>query len=573
MKKIKLIILLFGTLVYGQLPVDLVNPLLDSANSRWFFFSSATRPFGMVNLSPDMGTAGAWESGYRYNQKTINFFSHIHAWQLSGIPVLPTTGTIKAHLGPKAYGSAYSHDRETVEPGYHMVVLDDYNVKAELTSTVRVGFHRYTFPKSDQSAVILDLSAQLGPSGTESGYVKKVTNKKLEGYAVMEKTIRRPKSTKVFFSIHFDRPFDDLYAFQDKKLLGKVKKFNGENGGVYPVFKTKEGEQIMMKVGISYVSIEQAELNLKTELNHWDFETVVQDSKNQWNDYLSRIQIKGNTKDQQIRFYTDLWHALQGRRIISDVNGKYSDMTGEKQRIGQIPLNGNGKPKFNHYNSDSFWGAQWTLNTLWHLVYPRISEEFINSMLLMYEDGGLIPRGPSGGNYTYVMTGASTTPFIVSAYMKGIRGFDIEKAYKGMLKNALPGGIMSKVGYEHYTNKGGGIEYYIDKGYVPFPLYDKQYGFHQCGPGVTMEYAYQDWTLAQMAKALNKKDDHEMLEKRAANYRNIYDPESGWMRGRTIEGKWVTPFDPLVYEKRLQAPFGIWFCRSYCCCCYLVCST
>jgi putative alpha-1,2-mannosidase len=233
--------------------------------------------------------------------------------------------------------------------------------------------------------------------------------------------------------------------------------------------------------------MEQAELNLQTELNHWDFEAVVQDSKNQWNDYLSRIEIKGNTKDQQIRFYTDLWHALQGRRIISDVNGKYSDMTAGKQRIGQIPLDQNGKPKFNHYNSDSFWGAQWTLNTLWHLVYPRISEEFINSMLMMYDDGGLIPRGPSGGNYTYVMTGASTTPFIVSAYMKGIRGFDIEKAYEGMLKNALPGGIMSKVGYEHNTNKGGGIEYYIDKGYVPFPIYDKQYGYHQCGPGVTME--------------------------------------------------------------------------------------
>ena len=120
----------------------------------------------------------------------------------------------------------------------------------------------------------------------------------------------------------------------------------------------------MMKVGISYVSMEQAELNLQTELNHWDFDAVVQDSKNQWNDYLSRIEIKGNTKDQQIRFYTDLWHALQGRRIISDVNGKYSDMTGDKQRIGQIPLDQNGKPKFNHYNSDSFWGAQWTLNTL-----------------------------------------------------------------------------------------------------------------------------------------------------------------------------------------------------------------
>ena len=562
MNKITFFILLIGTIVNSQRPVDLVNPLIDSANSRWFFFSSATRPFGMVNLSPDMGTAGAWESGYRYNQKKINFFSHIHAWQLSGIPVLPTTGKIKAHLGPKEYGSSYSHDRERVEAGYHSIILDDYNIKAELTSTKRVGFHRYTFPKSNQSAVILDLSAQLGPSGTESGYVERVSNKKLIGYAVMEKTRRRPKPTKVFFSIHFNKPFDALHAYRDGKLLGKVKKFKGKNGGVYPIFKTTDGEQILMKVAISYVSSSQAELNLNTELSNWEFDDVVKDSKDEWNEYLSRIQIKGNTRDQQVRFYTDLWHALQGRRIISDVNGKYSDMTGDTQRIGQIPLDFKGEPKFNHYNSDSFWGAQWTLNTLWHLVYPRITEEFINSMLLMYDDGGLIPRGPSGGNYTYVMTGASTTPFIVSAYMKGIRGFNVEKAYEGMLKNALPGGIMSKVGYEHYTNKGGGIEYYIDRGYVPFPLYEKQYGYHQCGPGVTMEYAYQDWTLAQMAKVLNKDSDHKMLIKRAANYRNIYDSSSGWMRGRTLDGNWIEPFDPLVYEGDYKDPLGSGFVEA-----------
>ncbi len=562
MKNTYYFLILLSALTFAQRPVDLVNPLVDSANSRWFFFTSATRPFGMVNLSPDMGTAGAWASGYRYNEKTINFFSHIHAWQLSGVPVLPTTGAIKAHLGPKAYGSAYSHDRETVEPGYHSVVLDDYNVKAELTSTVRVGFHRYTFPKSDQSAVILDLSTQLGPSGTESGFVKRVSKKKIQGYAVMEGTVRRPKPTKVFFSIHFDKPFEALHAFQEGELMGEVRKFEGENGGVYPVFKTEEGEQLLMKVGISYVSMDQAELNLQTELSHWDFDAVVEDSKNQWNDYLSRIEIKGNTKDQQVRFYTDLWHALQGRRIISDVNGKYSDMTGEKQRIGQIPLDSEGKPKFNHYNSDSFWGAQWTLNTLWHLVYPRITEEFVNSMLMMYDDGGLIPRGPSGGNYTYVMTGASTTPFIVSAYMKGIRGYDIDKAYEGLLKNALPGGIMSKVGYEHYTNKGGGIEFYIDRGYVPFPLYKRQYGYHQCGPGVTMEYAYQDWTLAQMAKALNKNDDYEMLLKRSANYKNIYDPSSGWMRARTLDGAWIEPFDPLVYEGDYKDPLGSGFVEA-----------
>ena len=183
-------------------------------------------------------------------------------------------------------------------------------------------------------------------------------------------------------------------------------------------------------------------------------------------------------------------------------------------------------------------------------------------MLMMYDDGGLIPRGPSGGNYTYVMTGASTTPFIVSAYMKGIRGFDIQKAYEGMLKNALPGGIMSKVGYEHNTNKGGGIEYYIDRGYVPFPLYDKQYGYHQCGPGVTMEYAYQDWTLSQMAKALNKMSDYKMLQKRATNFRNIYDSSSGWMRARTLDGNWIEPFDPLVYENDYKDPLGSGFVEA-----------
>jgi predicted alpha-1,2-mannosidase len=562
MKKPTLFLILLTTVLYSQQPVDLVNPFVDSANSRWFFFTSASRPFGMVNLSPDMGTAGAWESGYRYNEKTINFFSHIHAWQLSGIPVMPTTGKIKAHLGPKNYGSAYSHDNETATPGYHSVILEDYGIKVELTSTTRVGFHRYTFPASDQNSIIIDLSAQLGPGGTKSGYAKKVSNTKIKGYAVMEKTSRRPKDTKVFFAIHFNKPFEMLNAWKDGELTGKTNKFEGTNGGVYPVFKSKEGEQLLMKVGISYVSMDQAELNLTTELGHWDFDAVVSDSKKQWNDHLSRIEIKGNTKDQQVRFYTDLWHALQGRRIISDVNGKYSDMTGEKQKIHQIPIGTDGKPKFNHYNSDSFWGAQWTLNTLWHLVYPKISEEFVNSMLLMYDDGGLIPRGPSGGNYTYVMTGASSTPFIVSAYMKGIRGFDINKAYEGMLKNAMPGGMMSKVGYEHYTNIGGGIEYYIDRGYVPFPLSDKKYGLHQCGPGTTMEYAYQDWTLAQLAKSLNKNDDYAMLMKRAENYKKIYDKKTGWMRGRTLDGSWIEPFDPLVYESDVFGGQGSGFVEA-----------
>ena len=184
---------------------------------------------------------------------------------------------------------------------------------------------------------------------------------------------------------------------------------------------------------------------------------------------------------EQRRFLHRPLACLPGRRIVNDVNGKYLDMTGPERRIGQIPLGPDGKPKFNHHNSDSFWGAQWSLNTLWHLVYPEVTESFVNSMLMMYDDGGLIPRGPAGGNYTYVMTGASSTPFIVSAWLKGIRGFDINKAYEGMRKNHFPGGMMSKAGYEHNTLKGGGIEAYMERGYIPHPLYKRRYGGHQDG--------------------------------------------------------------------------------------------
>lgn len=534
--------------VNGQMkkPADLVYPLLDAANSRWFYFSSATRPFGMVNLSPDMGVGGAWDSGYRYNEDTINFFSHIHAWQLSGIPVLPVTGEFKGHLGPNKYGSAYSHDEEVVKAGYHAVELQTYGIKAELTATTRVGFHRYVYPSGKKKYLLLDLGTMLGPSGTEKGYAKQNKKNEIEGYALMKPTRRRPKSTYVYYVIQFDTPFNSMQAWKEGALLGKTKKFEDSNGGVYMDFEGDNAQTIQMKVGISYVSIAQARLNIDAELSHWDFDKVAQDAKDDWNNWLSRIEVEGGTEKEQSRFYTDLWHALQGRRIISDVNGKYCDMTGTEPRIGQIPIDDDGKPKFNHYNSDAFWGAQWTINTLWHLVYPEVSEGFVNSMLMMYDDGGLIPRGPSGGNYTYVMTGASSTPFIVSAYMKGIRGFDAEKAFEGMRKNALPGGIMSKAGYEHRTSVGGGLKYYIDNGYVPYPNPDRNRGFHNEGAGQTLEYSYQDWCLSQMATSLGKTVDAELFGKRALNYKNVWDETSGWMRPRQLDGNWIEPFNPIL---------------------------
>jgi predicted alpha-1,2-mannosidase len=237
-------------------------------------------------------------------------------------------------------------------------------------------------------------------------------------------------------------------------------------------------------------------------------------------------------------------------------------MTGEEPRIRQIPLDDSGKPKFNYYNSDSFWGAQWTITTLWQLVYPEIAEEFVNSMLAMYDDGGMIPRGPSGGNYTYVMTGASSTPFIVGAYMKEFGGFDVEKAYEGMRKNHDRGGIMAKAGYEHNTWKGGGIEAYDSLGYVPYPLYKRRYGGHMDGAGQTLEYSYQDWCLAQMAKKLGKSADYNYFMNRSNNWKNLYDTETGWIRPKDWEGNWKTPFDPYEYRNGFvesNAAQGTWY--------------
>lgn len=528
--------------------VDLVEPMVDAAHSRFFYFSSASRPFGMVNLSPDMVLKGTWNTGYRYNEDTIKVFSHIHCWELSGIPVLPTTGAFKGQLGPDNYGSSYSHQQEIARPGYHKVVLKDYGVTAELSSTTRVGFHKYTYPKSADSHILFDFTTMLGSSETQSARVKKVSNQSIEGEVTMAATIRRPKPITVYFVTDFDKPFESFNGWQDGKLTGVQEQVSGSHNGVYVSFATAANEIRQMKVAISYVSIEEARKNMQAELPHWDFNRIVKESSNEWNEWLSRIQVEGGTLTEQRRFYTDLWHALQGRRIVSDVSGTYIDNTGAQPRKRQIPLGANGKPKFNEYNSDSFWGAQWSLNTLWHLVYPEVTESFINSLLLMYDDGGLIPRGPSGGNYTYVMTGAATTPFIVSAYLKGIRGFDIAKAYEGMRKDHFPGGMMSKVGYEHTTFKGGGIEEYMELGYVPYPLSKIKYGFHMDGATQTLEYAYQDYALAQMAKVLGKKEDYEVFSKRALNYQNVFNKDTGWMWTRNREGKWNQPIDILQYE-------------------------
>lgn len=530
-------------------PVDLVYPQLDTENSRWFLFASASRPFGMVNLSPDTQLNGTWGSGYRYEIDTIKGFSHIHGWQLSGLSVMPVVlnneneETIFIDFHTK-----FNHDDEKVFPGYHSVQLQRYGIGVELTSTKRVGLHRYTFQDNTTNAILFNLNAQLGPCKTTNGNLDQISATEFQGEFIVAPTRRKPQEHSAFFHISLDTPAQSIEK--------------DEETGNYKLVLSKNQTQVLMKVSISYTSRENAKNNMKTEVPHWNFDAVVQDSKDEWNELLQRIKVDGGTQTTQRRFYTDLWHALQGRRTISDVNGAYPDNTGDSLRIGQLPLSETGKPKFNHYNSDAFWGAQWTINTLWGLVYPEIKEEFVQSLLQYEKDGGLIPRGPSGGNYTYVMTGASSTPFIVSAIQQGLITENLDSIYQKLKRNHMPGGIMEKAGYEHHTNFGGGLKYYLEKGYVPYPIPEGKFGLHQDGASLTLEYAYQDFVLAQLAKKLGHDDDFEYFWQRSLNYKNVYDSEAGWMRPKNILGTWKQEFDPYAYENGFNESNGAqstWF--------------
>lgn len=530
-------------------PVDLVYPQLDTENSRWFFFSSASRPFGMVNLIPDTQIKGTWGSGYRFEIDTVKGFSHIHGWQLSGLSVMPVTLSDNSNNNIyQDFYSKFSHETEKVAPGYHSLTLDRYNIKVELASTKRVGLHRYTFPSESKKALLFNLNGLFGPCEVSDGNLTKSGESTLIGDFVIAPTRRRPKPVTVFFKVELNTPISSID--KDKK------------SGNFLLNLSDKKETVLMKIGISYTSTKNAEINLNSEVSDLNFDKVVSDSQEEWNELLSRIEIDGGTEKAQRRFYTDLWHALLGRKIISDVNGAYPDNTGDTFRIGQLPMNKNGTPEFNHYNSDSFWGAQWTINTLWGLVYPEIKKEFVQSLLQYEKDGGWIPRGPSGGNYTHVMTGASSTPFIVSAIQQGIISENIDSIYSALKKNHMPGGTMAKAGYEHQTSKGGGLVHYIEKGYVPYPIPEGKFGLHQDGASLTMEYAYQDFVLAQLALKLGNKDDYAYFSKRSLNYKNVFDAETNWMRPKNITGNWKEDFDPFAYEHGFNESNGAqstWF--------------
>lgn len=537
----------------GKTPADFANPQIDTDKPRFDFFISATMPFGMVALSPDTKHGDLWNAGYVYGEEYILNFSHIHNVQTAGIPVMPVTGPCRGNLGLDASKSRYSHEKEVVKPGYHKVFLEDYGITAELTATNRVGMHRYTFPETDEANILFDLGASLGPTKMSYAFARQTGENEIEGYSVMAPTFRRKKPFIVHFVAQFSKPFNYFAGWVKKDstqtavlIKPEERIVSGKGSGVYVSYKNlKKGEQILVKVALSYVSAQGARLNLETELPHWDFDKVVSDSKKAWNDYLGRIVVEGGSPEQKVKLYTDLMHTAC-KRISSDVDGSYSDWTGPYPVIRKVPLDRTGKPARPFMESDGLWGSQWNLNILWSLVYPEYGNLMAETFLDYYRNAGMMSRSSWAGNYSYVMVGDQVVPLIAALMSTGRAKFDPQLAYAAVRKNAFPGGIRDRAGYEAGPNpSGGGIDWYIDLGYVPVEIAERGDGFHRGGTSMTLEYAYQDWCIYAMAKIIGKKDDEDLFLKRSENWRNVFDPVVGWARPRHLSGQWMEPFYPV----------------------------
>jgi predicted alpha-1,2-mannosidase len=541
MKKLLFLLIIVQVTASAQKrPVDYVDPMIGTHDSRWMQFPGPSRPFGMVKLSPDNQETG-WKAGYEYDIDNIAGFSHIHSWTMAGVLTMPTVGELQIDPGPenhpeRGYRSKFSHANEKASAGYYSVLLDDSGIKAEVTTTTRAGFHRYTFPKSDSARILVDL---LTPS--EYGYeiswaqVKKVSDREIEGM-VYQQALRKANYNEyiVHYVIRFSKPFESMNGWVQENIYRNqefiTSGFEHRDIGSFLNFKTEAGEQIMMQVGISLVSTEQARLNLETELNpfNWDFDAVVKDSQQEWNKLLSSVEVQSKDEELKTKFYTNMYRAYVGRTIWSDVNGKYIDMYEKEQTMpGNTPI----------YGSDAFWISFWNLNPLWSLATPEIANNWVVSMLEIHNRGGWLSTGPTGIEYSGIMVASHQISLLTNAYHKGIRNYDVNKVYEAITKlQTVPGGPHEAGG--HVGNHH--LKDYMALGYVPDDV----------GPvSNTLAYAYDDWTVGQMAKALGKQKDYMTFTKRSFNYRNVFDPSVGYMRRKNRDGSWAafSPFGDVAW--------------------------
>jgi len=483
--------------------VSLVDPRIETARGRWFFSTPAARPFGMVKLTPHSINAGQGGGGYNASIHRVLGFCHVHGWLTTGLEVMPTTGgNFSINQGEEGWKSAYDQGTEIVKPGYHKLYLDKYDMWVELTTTARVGFHRYTYKTKGSADIIINLGGPAGPMAMGNGHITKISNTEVEGY--YDRINPRwggPAAVRHFFVIKLDTDFSSFTTYDD----------GYGTSGYITYDSVTDGQIIQMKVGLSFTSIANARNNLNTELNHWNFDAVRDDSYDEWNSMLGKIEVTGGTTNQKIKFYTDLWHVLLGRHILEDVNGQYPDYTngnGGNDNVLKIRTLPSGVDHY--YNSDAYWLTHMNLNTLWGLAWPGVLDDFANSLLEMARVGGNLPRGPCGGGYTTIMTGNPATSLLVGAYMKGISSFDVNVAFNQMKKDHLPGGMMG----QSSLSGNGNLQFYIDNGWDS--------NANNGGAGRTLEWAFEDWCLSQLALKLGRTDDYNEFRRRSGGWKHLY---------------------------------------------------
>jgi predicted alpha-1,2-mannosidase len=538
----------------GRQPVDDVNPIIGTTGTgvRWMMFPGAAMPFGMVKISPDnkawIGKAGSGRAGYDYKIPTILGFSHIHSWTMGGLMMMPVTGALKLVQGPESgspesYRSRYRNETEAASPGYYAVTLDDYNIRAELTATTRAGFQRYTFPKADQARILLALAVPGEYDNVvKNAVIRRVSSTEIEGESEQTNDqIYTFQRYTLHFVVRFSKPFDSMGGWAGANITPEAKEIRGSGDvGTFINYQTSEGEVIQVKTGISFVSIEQARLNLDTEMNRfgWKFDAVRRNARETWNHLLRKIEVEGGSETDRIKFYSNLYRSYVARTIFSNVNGKYVDPNGN---ICQLE-----NPELPMMGCDAFWNTFWNLNQLWGLVNPEILMQWVRSQLQLNDDGGWLSKGPAGLRYSGVMVGEHDIALLVGAWQKGIRSFDGEKAYVAIRH------VQTTPGKQYYNDIHSGrwidgwvgmeqLPSYRDLGYVPV---EEAHAWTT----LTLEYAYDDWCTAQMAKALGKTDDYQYFSKRAQNYRNIWDASVGYFMPKHRDGRWVEDFSPLDHS-------------------------
>ncbi|GAA3986844.1 GH92 family glycosyl hydrolase [Mucilaginibacter dorajii] len=484
-------------------------------------FVGANVPFGAVQLGPtNLSEGWDWCSGYHISDSTIVGFQHTHLsgtgiGDLGDISFMPTTGPIKTYKGglksmESGYVSLFSHKDEVVKPGYYKVKLKRYDIGVELTASTRVGMHKYTFPASKNAHIIIDLQEGIGWDKAKETYIKQEDQYTITGYRFSKGWA---DDQRIYFTAVFSKPIKNFAVYDSTAKAGTQVKGTKVKGVIS--FETTKGEVVYAKVGISPVSSANALLNIKAEIPGWDFNKVVAQADQAWNAQLGKISIKADSLSQLKKFYTAFYHSMIAPSIFNDVNGDY---WGTDKKVHK-------NVGFNNVTTFSLWDTYRSNNPLSTIIHPEHTNDMINSMLAIYQQQGSLPVWHLMANETNCMVGYSAVPVVADALLKGYDGFDHNLAYEAMKTTAM--------------EDARGIKYVKKYGFIPADSSRESVS-------MGLEYAIDDWCLAQVAKKMGKTADYEYFSKRGQYYKNYYDPKAGFMRGRLSQTEWRTPYSPFI---------------------------